>query len=83
MKHSNVVFYTRAGCHLCDDAKNLLLDHGVRPIVIDIDDDATLQARFNDMVPVVEINGRVRFRGRVHPLLLRRILDAEGLIETR
>jgi hypothetical protein len=30
-------------------------------------------------VPVVEINGRVRFRGAVHPVLLRRILRSENL----
>jgi hypothetical protein len=28
-------------------------------------------------VPVVEINGRIRFRGKVHPVLLRRIIRHE------
>jgi glutaredoxin len=70
----NVVLYTRTGCHLCDDAEQLLLQYGVVPTLVDIDTDAELKSRFDTCVPVVEIDGRVRFRGRVEPMLLRRIL---------
>jgi glutaredoxin len=70
----NVVLYTRSGCHLCDDALQLLLLHGLTPTMVDIDADPTLRMRFDASVPVVEIDGRVRFRGRVEPILLRRIL---------
>jgi glutaredoxin len=70
----NAVLYTRAGCHLCNDAELLLLQHGIAPEIVDIDNDAELKSRFGMSVPVVEIEGRVRFRGRVHPVLLRRIL---------
>jgi glutaredoxin len=69
-----VVLYTRRGCHLCDDAMQLLREHGLSPELVDIDDDPELQSRFNTCVPVVEIDGRVRFRGRVDPVLLRRLL---------
>jgi predicted thioredoxin/glutaredoxin len=69
-----VVLYTRAACHLCDDALELLEQHGLKPDVVDIDGDAELRERFDTCVPVVEIDGRVRFRGRVDPVLLRRIL---------
>jgi glutaredoxin len=69
-----VVLYTRQGCHLCDDAAALLRQFGVNAQLIDIDADAALRARFNICVPVVEIDGRIRFRGRVDPVLLRRIL---------
>jgi glutaredoxin len=70
----NVVLYSRQGCHLCDDAEQTLLQHGLTPAVIDIDTDPQLKFRFDTCVPVVEIDGRVRFRGRVNPVLLRRIL---------
>jgi glutaredoxin len=69
-----VVLYTRAGCHLCDDARRVLEEHGLAPTCVDIDADTQLRKRFDTCVPVVEIEGRVRFRGRVQPVLLRRIL---------
>jgi glutaredoxin len=70
----NVVLYTRSGCHLCDDAAQLLLQHGVTPTLVDIDADPDLKLRFDVSVPVVEIDGRIRFRGIVEPILLRRLL---------
>ena len=66
--------YTRRGCHLCDDAKNLLLAHGLPVEEIDIDADPELRSRFNECVPVVEIDGKIRFRGRIDERLLRRLL---------
>ena len=73
-----VVLYTRAGCHLCDDAQQLLLTHGVVPECIDIDADPDLRERLDTCVPVVEINGKIRFRGRIDPLLLRRLLGSSA-----
>jgi glutaredoxin len=73
---TEVVLYTRKGCHLCDDAEHLLLQHGLIPELIDIDGDPELKTRFDTCVPVVEIDGRVRFRGRVDAVLLRRLLAA-------
>ena len=69
-----VVLYSRRGCHLCDDARRLLEAHGVAPKCVDVDLDPQLRARFGDCVPVVEIDGRIRFRGRVERVLLRRLL---------
>jgi glutaredoxin len=66
--------YTRTGCHLCDEALAVLNRHGVRPEVVDIDRDSDLVARYGDCVPVVLIDGRLRFRGRVDERLLRRLL---------
>lgn len=73
-----VTVYTRAGCHLCDDAVALLLRSGLTPKLVDIDADPALRQRYNECVPVVEIDGRERFRGRVNEALLRRILAAES-----
>jgi glutaredoxin len=75
MATPDVVLYTRNGCHLCDDALALLERNGLTPREVDIDADPELRAAYNECVPVVEINGRVRFRGRVDERLLRRLLD--------
>lgn len=70
----NVVVYTRNGCHLCDDAAHLLRAHGLAPQLVDIDADPALRAAHDEWVPVVEIDGVIRFRGRIEPVLLRRLL---------
>lgn len=76
MAKPDVVLYTRRGCHLCDDALELLRRHGLTPREVDIDADPILRAKYNECVPVVEINGRERFRGRIDERLLRRLLNA-------
>jgi hypothetical protein len=53
--------------------------HGLAPLCIDIDTDPALRAEFDTCVPVVEIDGRVRFRGRVDEVLLRRLLRGDKL----
>ena len=71
---SEVVLYTRAGCHLCDEAKQVLRDAGVAFSEVDIDTDPALHARYNEEVPVVFIDGRKAFKYRVDPRELRRRL---------
>ena len=72
-----VVVYTRAGCHLCDEAAQLLGAYGLAASFSDIDADPQLRALHTDWVPVVEIGGRIRFRGRIDPVLLERIVRTE------
>ncbi len=78
MPDHQVILYTRQGCHLCDDALALLAAHGLQPKLVDIDADAGLREKFNVCVPVVEIDGVIRFRGRVEPVLLRRVLASSS-----
>ena len=78
MQDREVVLYTRAGCHLCDDALDALSRHGVQPRLVDIDQDTTTRELYNECVPVVEIDGKVYFRGRVNEVLLRRLLARRG-----
>ena len=44
---------------------------------VDIDGDPKLVARHGTSVPVVAVDGKVRFRGVVNPVLLDRLLLAE------
>jgi len=78
----HVVHYTRSGCHLCDDAWTLLqryqAEYGFRLEAVDVDRDAHLAAEYGDSVPVITFNGKVRFRGRVNEVLLKRLLDSGG-----
>jgi glutaredoxin len=71
---SGVVLYTRAGCHLCDEAKQVLRHAGVAFSEVDIDADPTLQATYNEEVPVVFIDGRKAFKYCVDPRELRKRL---------
>ena len=72
------LMYTRAGCHLCADAWQLLTRHqrrhGFTLEQIDVDTAPDLATRYGACVPVVLVNGQVRFRGRVNEVLLRRLL---------
>jgi glutaredoxin len=74
MSPHQVILYTRAGCHLCDDARELLERYGLTPELIDIDADPALLERYTTCVPVVVIDGKERFRGKVNEVLLRRLL---------
>jgi glutaredoxin len=74
----SLIVYSREGCHLCDEAAELL--HGYSaylPVVqeIDIDTEPALQSRFDIEIPVVEFDGKVRFKGRVSEVLLRRLIE--------
>ena len=74
MQDYEVVLYTRENCCLCDDAKQILESYGLAPKLVDIDKHPDKLAKYNECVPVVEINGKVHFRGKVNEVLLRRIL---------
>jgi glutaredoxin len=74
MPNRDVVLYTRRGCHLCHDAESMLAKYGLRPKLVNIDEEPELRAKFDTCVPVVEIDGRIRFRGRIDEVLLRRLL---------
>ena len=79
---TQVILYTRAGCHLYEIAKGLLDKYrskfGLEIKEVDIDRDAELTAQYDCCVPVVAIDGRVRFRGRVNEVLLLRLLKGSG-----
>lgn len=73
-----LVIYSRSECHLCDDAKAVLASYlEYLPDIeeVDIDSDPELMSRFDTSVPVVELDGQVRFRGRVDEVLFRRLIE--------
>jgi len=74
MTPPNVIVYTRKNCCLCDEAKQILERHHLQPEMVDIDEQPELQQKYTACVPVVVINGKERFRGKVNEVLLRRLL---------
>jgi glutaredoxin len=74
-----VVMYTRHGCHLCEQAWQQLEQaqqcYHFALHQVDIDSEARLAREYGACVPVVVINGRVRFRGLLNPVLLKRLLE--------
>ena len=66
--------YSRNGCHLCDEALELLETYGFEVTVVDIDQNPQLVEQFCNCIPVVEIDGKIRFRGEVNEVLLLRLL---------
>jgi glutaredoxin len=77
----NVIMYTRQGCHLCERAWQQLEQarqrYGFTLRQVDIDDDPELVCAYGECVPVVTIDGKVRFRGVVNRVLLKRLLEGE------
>lgn len=69
---TEVVLYTRAGCHLCDEAKQKLKELRKQAVFelreVDIDQDPELQRRFNEEVPVIFIAGRKAFKYHLDPV---------------
>ena len=66
---TRVTLYTRAGCCLCDDAKQVLAAARARAAFdfeeIDIDRHPEWSRLYNEEVPVIAIDGRKAFKYRV------------------
>ena len=75
-----VVLYGAVGCHLCERAEAQLEalggQLGFEPERVAIDGDPELEARYRELIPVVEIGGLQAFTYYVHEDAFRRRLAA-------
>ena len=75
---AHVRFYTKPGCHLCEEAKQEILRAGGGQAYtleeVNIEPDPTLRARYGTEIPVVVINGIVAFKHRLTAADFRRAL---------
>jgi 4a-hydroxytetrahydrobiopterin dehydratase len=86
MEPLRVTFYTRPGCHLCDDAKREMQRWAVRRgfaielLEVNIDDDDAAHERYWLHIPVAMIGQSEAFRHRFDPVAFERlaIAAAEG-----
>jgi glutaredoxin len=69
-----VVLYTRAGCLLCDAARDVLLAERSRSLFelleVDVAGHEDLEREYGIRIPVVEIDGEERFEYEVDPVEL-------------
>jgi glutaredoxin len=76
---TTVTVYSRLGCHLCDDAKNVLdsmrEELNFEIVVINIDEDAELIKLYSDQVPVIHIDGIHHDFYKVDPVRFRSSLE--------
>ena len=71
------VLYSRENCPLCDEAHALLVNYAryLPPLtLIDISTDPDLTERYGTMIPVVEFDDEIHFRGCLSEVLLRRLI---------
>jgi glutaredoxin len=77
-----VTLYTRAGCHLCEEAERVLREEQAatpfRLELVDVDRDPELASRYGVRVPVVAVDGVERFEYEVPVDLLRAELGGVG-----
>ncbi|WP_062462768.1 glutaredoxin family protein [Demequina soli] len=74
-----VTLYTRAGCHLCVDARAVVArvcdEAGETWADVDIDGDADLRARYGDDIPVATVDGETVGFWHIDPQRLREALS--------
>lgn len=75
-----VMLYSRPGCHLCDDAREVISavceGLGVRWVELDISGDQQLLRDFSEQVPVTWVDGRQHDFWRVDAARLRAALTS-------
>lgn len=80
-----VTVYSRQGCTCCEKAMaelhNAARKYKLHISLIDIDNDPKLVEAYGQEVPVIAIGGKVRFKGKINPILLERLLKQAGAAE--
>jgi glutaredoxin len=78
MKQATVTILSRPGCHLCELAKEAMLNAGCEGEFVleevNIDEDSPLRDRYGNDIPVIFINGVKVFKHRVDPREFKRKL---------
>ena len=68
--HPQVTFYTKAGCHLCEDARDMLDDIAAQTpydlTEIDIRSDLDIFEKYRYRIPVIIIDETTVIEGRIN-----------------
>jgi glutaredoxin len=79
---NELVLYTRKGCCLCEEMKEVIARSALRfPLSLeefDVDSSGELQERFGNEVPVLFVDGRKAFKYRVSPKELEKKLKKKA-----
>ena len=77
-----IEFYTRPGCHLCEEALQVLevikseFDFEIQ--VVDISESPELDELYGTQIPVAKLDGRTILKHSADEKLLRRILSRQS-----
>ncbi|HET7357469.1 MAG TPA: glutaredoxin family protein [Nocardioidaceae bacterium] len=78
MSDARVLLYSRPGCHLCDDARQVVeavcAELGERYCEVDITTSPELQREYGELIPVTLVDGSRHDFWRVDPDRLRAAL---------
>jgi len=78
----DATLFTRNSCHLCDEAKRIILpllrEFGGILREVDIDRNSELRAKYSNEVPVIFLGARKAAKHRVDPEQFRRQLASAG-----
>jgi glutaredoxin len=74
-----VVLYGKAGCHLCEEAREAIetvrAERGFELREVDVSLDPVLERDYGERIPVVELEGEELFEYHVDAGVLRKRLD--------
>ncbi len=77
-----LTLYSRPGCHLCDEMKEIVYpvarELGCSLAEVDISGDPALEARYGTEIPVLLVNNRKAFKFRLTERELRKRLRTEA-----
>lgn len=75
-----ITLYGKAGCHLCDEAREHLetmaAEREFELREVDIRRDPALFERYRDRIPVIVVDGEERLEGRIEEADVRSLLSA-------
>jgi glutaredoxin len=81
-KTRTITLYAKAGCHLCDEAREYLEElvaqrngQGTELAEVDIRRDEALFERYRYRIPVIAVDGVERLEGRIEAADVARLLD--------
>jgi glutaredoxin len=79
---TQVTLYGKAGCHLCDEAREevakVRAERRFELTEVDVSTDPRLHARYGERIPVIEIDGREEMELVIDAQELRERLDRVG-----
>lgn len=82
-KKIRIEIYSKPGCHLCDEAKNVLEEAKKRFNLeikeVNIEEIEELFEKYQYDIPVIWVNGRKAFKHKIDTVQLRERLEKENL----
>jgi glutaredoxin len=79
MTEVRIEMYSRTGCHLCDEARDVIDRIQTRYAfdfeVVNIAENPELESRYGSEIPVIHINGNKAFKYRVDPVEFEKKLE--------